>query len=258
MKKNQKYKKSNKYVKVWVKKETLLYEKELKKLQIELTKFQNHVKKNGLKVLIICEGRDTAGKGGFIQRMIQHLNPRGANISALEKPNEKERSQWYYQRYSNRLPSAGEITFFDRSYFNRVGVEKVMGFCTKKQHKQFLADVGGYEESLVKSGIILFKFYFSISKKEQSKRLQKRRKDPLKRHKISPIDKKAQMLWDEFTLAEEEMLLKTHTKHAPWVVIDTDFKKAARINGIKHFLSTVEYPDKLAKKHLEIDKKVEN
>ena len=177
-----------KKVQIWVKKSELAYEKELTKLQIELLKFQNHVKDKGLKVLILIEGRDAAGKGGTIKRMTEHLNPRGARIVALSKPSDTERTQWYFQRYAEHLPSAGEIVLFDRSWYNRAGVEPVMGFCTQEEHKEFLREVPKFESMLVNSGIILFKFYFSVSKDEQAKRFRERKTDPLKQFKLSPVD----------------------------------------------------------------------
>lgn len=242
--------------KIWVKKSTLAYEKELHKLQVELLKFQNHVKDKGLKVLIIFEGRDAAGKGGIIKRITEHLNPRGARIVALEKPSDKEQSQWYFQRYAQYLPGAGEIVLFDRSWYNRAGVENVMGFCTQREVTKFLKDVSVFEEMLVDSDIILFKFYFSVSKEEQKKRFKKRKTDPLKHFKLSPIDAKAQNLWDEYTTAEYEMFRASHTAHAPWTVIETDDKKIARVNTIRHFLNHVSYPNKIGKKHIVVDPSV--
>jgi polyphosphate kinase 2 len=188
-----------KKVQIWVRKETLDYERELTKLQIELIKLQNHVKEKGLKVLMIFEGRDAAGKGGTIKRITEHLNPRGARVVALEKPSDIEKTQWYFQRYTQHLPSAGEIVLFDRSWYNRAGVEPVMGFCTKEEHHEFLREVPEFEKMLVKSGIILFKYYFSVSKKEQAKRFKKREIDPLKQYKLSPVDKESQNLWDKYT-----------------------------------------------------------
>ena len=179
-------------VQIWVRKETLEYERELTKLQIELLKLQNHVKEKGLKILMIFEGRDAAGKGGTIKRITEHLNPRGARVVALEKPSDIEKTQWYFQRYTQHLPSAGEIVFFDRSWYNRAGVEPVMGFCTTEEHHEFLREVPEFEKMLVKSGIILMKFYFSVSKKEQLKRFKKREVDPLKQYKLSPVDKESQ------------------------------------------------------------------
>jgi polyphosphate kinase 2 len=240
-------------VKKCVKKETLAYESELRRLQVELLKFQNHVKERGLKVLMIFEGRDAAGKGGTIKRIIEHLNPRGARVVALEKPTEKERSQWYFQRYVAHLPSSGEMVFFDRSYYNRAGVEPVMGFCTKEEQKQFLKDVSAFEKMLVESDTILLKYYISVSKEEQARRLQKRREDPLKQYKISPIDEKAQEMWDGYTIAKYSMLMASHTKHAPWTIIKSDNKKRARINTIKNILSRVDYPNKIDERHLKVD-----
>ncbi len=243
-------------VRVWVKKETLAYEHELKRLQVELLKFQNHVKEQGLRVLMVFEGRDAAGKGGSIKRITEHLNPRGAKVVALEKPTDKERTQWYFQRYVQHLPSAGEMVLFDRSWYNRAGVEPVMGFCTKKEHKAFLHEVPEFENMLVESGIILLKFYISVSKQEQARRFEKRRTDPLKQYKISPIDEKAQEMWDGYTVAKYSMLLASNTPPAPWVVVRSDNKKKARINVIKHILTHVDYPDKIDDRHLKIDPEI--
>ena len=243
-------------VQVWVKKETLAYENELRRLQVELLKFQNHVKANGLKVLMVFEGRDAAGKGGTIKRIVEHLNPRGARVVALEKPTDKERSQWYFQRYTAHLPSAGEMVFFDRSWYNRAGVEPVMGFCTKEQKKAFLHEVPEFEKMLVDSGIILFKYYISVSKEEQEKRFEKRRTDPLKQYKISPIDERAQEMWDAYTVAKYSMLLASHTPHAPWSIVRNDDKKQGRLNAIKHILSRVEYHDKIDARHLHLDEEI--
>ena len=237
-------------VQIWVKKETLEYEKELTLLQVELLKFQNHVKENGLKILMIFEGRDAAGKGGTIKRITEHLNPRGARVVALEKPNEEELSQWYFQRYVKHLPSAGEIVIFDRSWYNRAMVEPVMGFCTERQHHKFLKDAPEFEEMLSEEGIQIFKFYFSVSKKEQEKRFNSREHDLLKQYKLSPVDKESQKLWDEYTLAKFMMLSATHTSSAPWTIIKSDNKKSARINCIKHILNFVEYPNKIKAKKI--------
>ena len=245
-----KKKKIENKVQIWVKKETLAYENELKRLQVELLKFQNHVKEQGLRVLMIFEGRDAAGKGGVIKRITEHLNPRGARVVALEKPTDKERTQWYFQRYTQHLPSAGEIVLFDRSWYNRAGVEPVMGFCTKKEHKAFLHEVPEFEKMLVDSGIILLKFYISVSKDEQARRFEKRRTDPLKQYKISPIDEKAQEMWDGYTVAKYSMLMASHTPHAPWTVVRSDNKKKARLNAIKHILSHVKYPHQIDARHL--------
>jgi polyphosphate kinase 2 len=246
-------KSKNGKVQIWVKKETLAYEKELMRLQVELLKFQNHVKEQGLRVLMIFEGRDAAGKGGTIKRITEHLNPRGARVVALEKPSDKEKTQWYFQRYTKHLPSAGEIVLFDRSWYNRAGVEPVMGFCTATEHKEFLREVPEFERMVVNSGIILMKFYISVTKEEQKKRFDKRRNDPLKQYKISPIDEKAQEMWDAYTVAKYSMLFSSNTPHAPWTVIRSDEKKKARINAIKHILQNVEYPDKIADKDLVTD-----
>ena len=243
-------------VQIWVKKENLEYEKELKKLQVELLKFQNHVKDRGLKILMIFEGRDAAGKGGTIKRITEHLNPRGARVVALEKPNNKEISQWYFQRYVKHLPCAGEIVLFDRSWYNRSMVEPVMGFCTQRQHHKFLKDAPEFEKMLVDEDIKIFKFYFSVSKKEQAKRFNSRKNDPLKQYKLSPVDKKSQKLWDEYTLAKFMMLSATHTESAPWTVVKSDNKKRARINTIKHILNYVEYPNKIKDKDIVVDKDV--
>ncbi len=243
-------------VQVWVKKETLAYEKELRKLQVELLKFQNHVKDKGLKILMIFEGRDAAGKGGTIKRITEHLNPRGARVVALEKPTEQEASQWYFQRYAQHLPSAGEIVLFDRSWYNRAMVEPVMGFCTERQHHKFLKDAPEFEKMIVDEGIQLFKFYFSVSKEEQARRFKARETDPLKQYKLSPVDKESQRLWDEYTLAKFMMLSSTHTADAPWTIVKSDNKKKARINTIKHILNFVDYPDKIKEEEIKVDRDI--
>ena len=246
-----------KKVQIWAREETLEYERELTRLQIELLKLQNHVKEKGLKVLMIFEGRDAAGKGGTIKRITEHLNPRGARVVALEKPSDIERTQWYFQRYTQYLPSAGEIVFFDRSWYNRAGVEPVMGFCTTEEHHEFLREVPEFEKMLVKSGIILFKFYFSVSKKEQAKRFKKREIDPLKQYKLSPVDKESQNLWDKYTIAKFSMLMASNTDIAPWTVIKSDDKKRARLNCIRYLLSNIEYKKKTEEKDFfKIDKKI--
>ena len=235
-------------VQIWVRKETLEYERELTRLQIELLKLQNYVKEHGLKVLMLFEGRDAAGKGGTIKRITEHLNPRGARVVALEKPSDIERTQWYFQRYTQYLPSAGEIVLFDRSWYNRAGVEPVMGFCTTEEHHEFLREVPEFEKMLVKSGIILMKFYFSVSKKEQLKRFQKREVDPLKQYKLSPVDKESQNLWDKYTIAKFSMLMASNTDVAPWIIIKSDNKKSARLNCIRYILSNVHYHNKIEDK----------
>lgn len=240
---------------VWVKKSVLDYESQLKSLQIELLKLQNHAKDKGLKILMIFEGRDAAGKGGTIKRITEHLNPRGARVVALDKPSDVEKTQWYFQRYTQHLPSAGEIVFFDRSWYNRAGVEPVMGFCTPEEHHEFLDEVSPFEKMLVNSGIILFKFYFSVSKKEQAARFEQRKTDPLKQFKLSPVDAKSQDLWEKYTDVKRSMLRASHTGTAPWIIIRSDDKKKARINCIKHILSSIQYPSK-SKLDLKTSKKI--
>ena len=248
--------KESKYVTIKVKKKKLKYEKELVKLQIELLKLQSYVKEKGLKVLILTEGRDAAGKGGTIKRITEHLNPRGCRVVALEKPSDVERTQWYFQRYIKHLPSAGEIVIFDRSWYNRGGVEPVMGFCTNEEHNMFLRQVPKLEEMLVNSGIILFKFYFSVSKEEQKARFDSRKDDPLKQYKLSPVDQQSQILWEQYTLAKYSMLLASNTDFAPWTIIVSNDKKKARLNTIKSILARIDYPKKISKKELEVDEKL--
>ena len=248
--------KESKYVTIKVKKKKLKYEKELVKLQIELLKLQSYVKEKGLKVLILTEGRDAAGKGGTIKRITEHLNPRGCRVVALEKPSDVERTQWYFQRYIQHLPSAGEIVIFDRSWYNRGGVEPVMGFCTNEEHNMFLRQVPKLEEMLVNSGIILFKFYFSVSKEEQKARFDSRKDDPLKQYKLSAVDQQSQILWEQYTLAKYSMLLASNTDFAPWTIIVSNDKKKARLNTIKSILARIDYPKKISKKELEVDEKL--
>ncbi|MDX2507421.1 MAG: polyphosphate kinase 2 [Gammaproteobacteria bacterium] len=250
--KKEKQKKAGK-VRIWIKKERLDYEKELAKLQVELLKFQNHVKDKGLKILMIFEGRDAAGKGGTIKRIMEHLNPRGARVVALEKPSDKETTQWYFQRYVTHLPSAGEIVMFDRSWYNRSMVEPVMGFCTERQHHKFLKDAPEFEDMIADEGIQIFKFYFSVSKEEQARRFKARETDPLKQYKLSPVDKESQKLWNEYSLAKFMMLSSTHTETAPWTIVKSDNKKRARINSIKHILNFVDYPNKIEDKEIVVD-----
>ncbi len=220
------------------------YEKRKKELQIELLKLQNWVKDTGQKVVILFEGRDAAGKGGTIKRFMEHLNPRGARVVALEKPTEVERGQWYFQRYINNLPTAGEIVMFDRSWYNRAGVEKVMGFCTPAEYLEFMRQAPELERMLVRSGIHLFKLWFSVSREEQFRRFQKRRKDPLKQWKLSPIDMASLDKWDDYTRAKEAMFFYTDTADAPWTVIKSDDKKRARINAMLHVLNNLPYDNK--------------
>lgn len=248
--------KNDKKVQIWVKKETLEYEQELQKLQIELLKLQNHVKATGLKILMVFEGRDAAGKGGTIKRITEHLNPRGARVVALEKPSDTEKTQWYFQRYAKHLPSAGEIVIFDRSWYNRAMVEPVMGFCTERQHHKFLKDAPEFEDMIVDEDIKIFKFYFSVSKEEQKRRFKARETDPLKQYKLSSVDQESQRLWDEYSLAKFMMLSATHTDVAPWTIVKSDNKKKARINCIKHILNFVNYPGKIADKEIKVDPEI--
>ena len=249
-------KKTKNRVQIWVKKEKLAYEKELRSLQVELLKFQNHVKEKGLKILMIFEGRDAAGKGGTIKRITEHLNPRGARVVALEKPSDTEKTQWYFQRYTTHLPSAGEIVLFDRSWYNRSMVEPVMGFCTERQHHKFLKDAPKFEKMIVEDDVKIFKFYFSVSKKEQENRFKSRETDPLKQYKLSPVDKESQGLWNEYSLAKFMMLSSTHTDIAPWTIVKSDDKKKARINVMKHILNFVDYPNKIPMSEIVVDRSI--
>jgi polyphosphate kinase 2 len=219
------------------------YEKELAKMQLELVKMQEWVKAKGLKVVIIFEGRDAAGKGGVIKRITQRMNPRGARLVALGVPTEKEKTEWYFQRYVQHLPSAGEIVIFDRSWYNRAGVEKVMGFCTDDEYKEFLRSCPEFERMLIRSGILLIKYWFSVSDEEQEKRFQSRIEDPTKRWKLSPMDLKSRELWVEYSKAKDQMFAYTDIKQAPWYVVNADDKKRARLNCICHLLGMVEYKD---------------
>ena len=238
---------------VYVKKFVLEYEDELHKLQIELLKMQKHVKNEGMRIMALFEGRDAAGKGGTIKRITEHLNPRGTRVVALLAPDDREQSQWYFQRYIQHFPSAGEIVLFDRSWYNRAMVEPVMGFCTDEQNKRFLKDVPFMEEMIVKDGIILFKFFFSVSKDMQLARFDSRETDPLKHFKISPVDRMAQDLWDDYTVRKFQMLNETNRTLAPWTIIRSDNKKLARLNCIKTILSKIDYEDKISKKELRTD-----
>jgi polyphosphate kinase 2 len=254
--KNKDSKGSDNKIQVWIPKATIEYEEEKHKLQIELLKLQTHVRKTGQRIVMLFEGRDAAGKGGTIKRIREHLNPRGARVVALEKPSDRERTQWYFQRYTDHLPSAGEIVLFDRSWYNRSMVEPVMGFCTDEQHKRFLKYAPVFERILTKEGIILFKLYFSVSKKMQLKRFEKRSKDPLKQYKLSPVDMQAQDLWGEYTMRKFQMLLETNTSLSPWTIIRSDNKKKARVNCMKHILSRLEYEGKVKDSELETDPKI--
>jgi len=251
--KNINKKKANNRQAVWVKKFTLSYEEELRKLQVELLKLQKHVKKKGLRLLLLFEGRDAAGKGGTIKRIIEHLNPRGTRVVALMTPSDTERTQWYFQRYIQHMPASGEMVLFDRSWYNRAMVEPVMGFCTDEQNKRFLKDVSPLEEMLVKDGVMLFKFFFSVSKDEQLRRFDSRETDLLKQYKISPVDRMAQEMWDDYTVRKFQMLNETNRTLTPWTVIRSDNKKMARLNCIKFILSQIDYKDKISKKELKTD-----
>jgi polyphosphate kinase 2 len=220
------------------------YQKQLYALQVELVKFQRHVIEKDLKVCIVFEGRDAAGKDGTIKRFIEHLSPREARSVALPKPSDRDRKSWYFQRYVPHLPAGGEMVFFNRSWYNRAGVEPVMGFCTPEEHREFLREVGNFEQMLAHSEMIFVKYYLDISKEEQKRRLEARERDPLKQWKISPIDRQAQKLWKAYSRARDEMFARTSFAFAPWHVVHCDHKKTARINVMKHFLSRVDYPDK--------------
>ncbi|WP_100657932.1 polyphosphate kinase 2 [Alteromonas flava] len=220
------------------------YESHKRGLQVELLKLQKWVKETGQRVVMLFEGRDAAGKGGTIKRFMEHMNPRGARVVALEKPSEDEAGQWYFQRYIKHLPTAGEIVLFDRSWYNRAGVERVMGFCEPNEYLEFMRQAPELERMLTRSGIRLFKFWFSVSQEEQTRRFLKRETDPLKQWKLSPIDKLAQAKWDDYTEAKEAMFFYTDTADAPWIVIKSDDKKRARLNCMQHFLHHMPYPNK--------------
>jgi polyphosphate kinase 2 len=220
------------------------YEEELQKLQIELIKLQNWVYENKKRVMIIFEGRDAAGKGGAIKRFTEHLNPRKYRVVALPAPTEIEKGQWYFQRYFKHLPNPGEIVFFDRSWYNRAIVEPVFGFCTKEEYQRFLRQVPEIESDLIDDGIILIKFWFSISKETQRKRFEERKRNPLKQWKLSPIDKMAQEKWDEITKYKERMFSKTHTTYSPWIIVNSNNKKMARLESIRYVLSQIDYDGK--------------
>ncbi len=221
-----------------------IYEQELAKLQIELVKMKEWVYANRQRVVVVFEGRDAAGKGGTIKRFMEHLNPRGARVVALEKPTEAERTQWYFQRYINHLPSAGEIVLFDRSWYNRAGVERVMGFCDPGSYLEFMRQCPEIERMLVRSGILLFKYWFSVTQDEQRRRFDSRKSDPLKQWKLSPIDQASIDKWDDYTEAKEAMFFYTDTADAPWTIVKSDDKKRARINCMRHFLASLNYEGK--------------
>ena len=220
------------------------YEKQKYKLQVELLKLQAWVKETGQKVVILFEGRDAAGKGGTIKRMMEHLNPRGAHVVALEKPTETERGQWYFQRYVQHLPTAGEIALFDRSWYNRAGVERVMGFCSDDEYLEFMRQAPEFERNLVRSGVHLIKFWFSVSREEQRRRFKEREVHPLKQWKLSPIDLASLDKWEDYTKAKEAMFFYTDTADAPWTVIKSDDKKRARLNALRYVLHKLPYDNK--------------
>lgn len=223
------------------------YEAQKYDLQVELLKLQAWTKKTGNRIIILFEGRDAAGKGGAIKRVMEHLNPRGARVVALEKPTEEERGQWYFQRYVRHLPSYGEIVLFDRSWYNRAGVENVMGFCTREEYNEFMRQVPEFERNLVRSGIILIKFWFSVSRDEQRRRFKERETHPLKQWKLSPIDRASLDKWDDYTSAKENMFFFTDTSDAPWIVVKSNCKKRARLNAMRYLLHKIPYDNKDAK-----------
>ncbi|RKF03182.1 polyphosphate kinase 2 [Tenacibaculum lutimaris] len=220
------------------------YEEELKKLQIELVKLQQWIAKKNKRVAVIFEGRDAAGKGGSIRRFMEHLNPRSTRLVALNKPTDVEKGQWYFQRYIKELPNPGEIVFFDRSWYNRAVVEPVMGFCTDDQYKNFLVQVPEFEHMLYEDGVVIIKFWLSISKEEQLRRFNSRNDNPLKRWKFSPVDKRGQELWDDYTFYKDEMFSRTHTTYSPWIVVKTNNKKEARVECMRHVLTQFNYDGK--------------
>ncbi|QDU47262.1 polyphosphate kinase 2 [Symmachiella dynata] len=220
-----------------------IYEKELARLQIELVKLQEWVKHEKLKVVVIFEGRDAAGKGGVIKRITESLNPRICRVVALGTPTEREKTSWYFQRYVAHLPAAGEIVLFDRSWYNRAGVERVMGFCSDAQYQEFLRSCPEFERMLVRSGIMVIKYWFSVSDAEQERRFQKRMNDPTRSWKLSPMDVESRSRWIEYSKAKDVMFAHTDIKQAPWFVVKADVKKCARLNCISHFLSMVPYKD---------------
>ena len=217
------------------------YERELERLQVELVKLQAWIAAQGLKVVVIFEGRDAAGKGGVIKRITERLNPRIARVVALGTPTERQRTQWYFQRYAEQLPAAGEMVLFDRSWYNRAGVEHVMGFCTEDEYSEFLRSCPEFERMLVRSGIILIKYWFSVSDEEQERRFQARIGDPAKRWKLSPMDLESRRHWIEYSKAKDQMFAHTDIKQAPWYVVDADQKRRARLNCIAHLLSLIPY-----------------
>jgi polyphosphate kinase len=232
------------------------YETEKHLLQTELLKVQSWVKETGQRIVCLFEGRDAAGKGGTIKRFMEHLNPRAAHVVALEKPTEREKGQWYFQRYIEKLPTRGEMVFFDRSWYNRAGVERVMKFCTEKEYDEFIRQVFPLEQMLVNSGIILFKFWFSVTRPEQLRRFHSRKNDPLKHWKLSPVDVESLDKWEEYTKAKKDMFFHTDNPLTPWTVVKSDDKKRARINCMRYFLNHLDYPDKNKSIVKEFDHKI--
>jgi polyphosphate kinase 2 len=220
------------------------YRRSLRELQIELVKFERHLIAGGGRLLVIFEGRDAAGKDGTIKHIVEHLSPRETRVVALSKPSDRETTEWYFQRYVPHLPAAGEFVLFNRSWYTRAGVERVMGFCSEAEAEAFLATVPTFEWMLVNSGIQLFKYYLDIDRKEQARRLASRRRDPLKQWKVSPVDKAAQKKWKAYSRARDDMLLRTHSPYAPWYVVRANDKHAARLNVIRHLLSNLRYKKK--------------
>jgi polyphosphate kinase 2 len=220
-----------------------VYEKELKRLHVELIKFQEWVRHQGLKIIVVFEGRDAAGKGGVIKRIMDCVNPRHCRVAALPAPTEREKTQWYFQRYVSHLPAAGEIVLFDRSWYNRAGVERVMGFCTDEEYREFLRSCPEFERMLIRAGIVLIKYWFSVSDEEQEARFQARIKDPRKRWKLSPMDLESRRRWSDYSRAKDEMFAHTDIKQAPWYVVDADDKERARLNCMSHLLSLIPYKD---------------
>jgi len=228
-----------------------VYLKELERLQVELVKLQMWIKHKGLKIVVIFEGRDAAGKGGTIKRITEPLNPRTCRVAALPAPTDRQKTQWYFQRYAAHLPAAGEMVIMDRSWYNRAGVEKVMGFCTEHEYEEFMRSCPEFERMLVRSGILLVKYWFSVSDKEQEKRFQGRLKDFTKRWKLSPMDLESRKKWLEYSMAKDVMFAHTDIKQAPWYVVNSDIKTHARLNCISHLLSLVDYED-LTPMHIEL------
>jgi polyphosphate kinase len=219
------------------------FDRELSRLQRELVLMQEYIKAQGLKVVVVFEGRDAAGKGGVIRRILERLNPRVCRVVALGTPTERERTQWYFQRYAAHLPAAGEMVLFDRSWYNRAGVERVMGFCTEEEYQEFMRSCPEFERMLVRSGIVLIKYWFSVSDEEQERRFQARANDPMRRWKLSPMDLTSRERWVDYSRAKDEMLNFTDIKQAPWYVVNADDKRRARLNCISHLLSKIPYED---------------